>query len=62
MVTTTIRYSGGDTVYNHLGRDGFSDDKISGCRVFRIQAGKPGFSTWVRLYGGEIQQTLDLRP
>lgn len=44
------RYSGGDTVYNHLG--------LSGCRVFRFRAGVPGYETWVRLYGGEIEQPL----
>lgn len=46
------RYSGCDTVYNHLG--------LSGCRVFEFTRGEPGFRTWVRLYGGEIQQPLTL--
>lgn len=46
------RYSGCDTVYNHLG--------LSGCRVFEFTRGEPGFRTWVRLYGGEIQQPLAL--
>lgn len=46
------RYSGCDTVYNHLG--------LSGCRVFQFTQGEPGFKTWVRLYGGEIQQPLNL--
>lgn len=55
------RYSGGNTVYNHLGREGYTQtDKVSGSRVFRFQAGAPGFQTWVRLYGGEIQQKLHL--
>lgn len=55
------RYSGCDTVYNHLGRGGISDDKVSGCRVFEFRKGDPGFKTWVRLQGGEIQQPLYLR-
>ena len=46
------RFSGCDTIYNHLG--------LSGCRVFRFRAGVPGFRTWVRLYGGEIQQDIEL--
>ena len=46
------RYSGCDTVYNHLG--------LSGCRVFRFEKGKPGFRTWVRLLGGEIQNEVEL--
>ena len=56
------RYSGCDTVYNHLGRDGASEDKISGCRLFEFKAGEKGFRTWVRLYGGEVQQELYLEP
>lgn len=54
------RFSGCDTVYNHLGREGVSDQKVSGCRVFQFRQGKPGFRTWVRLLGGEKQQELDL--
>ena len=54
------RFSGCDTVYNHLGRDGISDEKVSGCRLFEFRAGQSGFRTWVRLYGGEVQQVLDL--
>jgi hypothetical protein len=54
------RFSGCDTVYNHLGRDGVSDQKVSGCRVFQFRKGEPGFRTWVRLLGGEKQQVLDL--
>ena len=54
------RYSGCDTVYNHLGRDGISEEKISGCRVFEFTEGQPGFKTYVRLQGGEIQQPLVL--
>ena len=54
------RFSGCDTVYNHLGREGVSDQKISGCRVFQFRQGEPGFRTWVRLLGGEEQQVLDL--
>lgn len=55
------RFSGCDTVYNHLGRDGVSQSKVSGCRVFRFTQGDPGFKTWVRLQGGEVQQELYLR-
>ena len=59
------RYSGCDTVYNHLGRTGMStpeqpQERVSGCRVFQVRRGEPGFRTWVRLYGGEEQQVLDL--
>ena len=54
------RFSGCDTVYNHLGREGVSDQKVSGCRVFQFRQGEPGFRTWVRLLGGEEQQVLDL--
>ncbi len=57
------RFSGGDTIYNHLGPDGYipsdthtAPGTVSGCRVFRFTAGEPGFRTWVRLYGGEIRQ------
>lgn len=56
------RYSGCDTVYNHLGRDGVSEEKISGCRLFEFKAGEKGFRTWVRLHGGEVQQDLYLEP
>ncbi len=54
------RYSGCDTVYNHLGRNGASRDKVSGCRVFEFTRGESGFKTYVRLYGGDIQQPLTL--
>jgi hypothetical protein len=54
------RFSGCDTVYNHLGRNGVSEEKVSGCRVFQFQKGKPGFRTWVRLLGGEIQNEVEL--
>lgn len=46
------RYSGCDTVYNHLGH--------SGCRLFTFREGRPGMETCVRLYGGEIQQRVRL--
>lgn len=57
------RYSGCDTVYNHLGRQGMVPDggeKVSGCRLFTFREGRPGFETCVRLLGGEIQQPLYL--
>ena len=46
------RFSGCDTIYNHLGP--------SGARVFRFRAGSPAFETWVRLAGGAIEQPLTL--
>ncbi|MBQ1912636.1 MAG: metallophosphoesterase family protein [Bacteroidales bacterium] len=55
------RYSGCDTVYNHLGLNGMSDQKVSGCRVFEFRSGEPGFRTWVRLLGGTVQQPLLLQ-
>ncbi len=54
------RYSGCDTVYNNLGRDGMSTEKVSGCRLFRFLRGESGFHTCVRLFGGEIQNKLYL--
>ena len=54
------RFSGCDTVYNHLGSIGWTDDKLSGCRIFEFHAGQPGFRTWVRLYGGEVQQRINI--
>ena len=54
------RYSGCDTVYNHLGRDGLGGEKVSGCRIFQFRSGEPGFRTWVRLTGGDIQHPLYL--
>ena len=46
------RYSGCDTVYNHLGE--------SGARVFQFTRGARAFRTWVRLQGGEVRQDLVL--
>ena len=61
------RFSGSDTIYNHLGIDGYipsdthtAPGTVSGCRVFQFREGNPGFRTWVRLCGGYIQQQLDL--
>ena len=54
------RFSGCDTVYNHLGSEGVSEQKVSGSRVFRFTKGKPSFRTWVRLLGGEIQNEVEL--
>ena len=58
------RFSGGDTIYNHLGPNGYipsdthtAPGTVSGCRVFCFREGEPGFRTWVRLYGGDVQQT-----
>ena len=58
------RYSGGDTVYNHLSRSGYTkvkEEKVSGCRLFRFQSGEAGFQTCIRLFGGEIQQNARLQ-
>ena len=52
------RYSGCETVYNNLGRAGADGNPVSGCRVFSFRKGEPGFRTWVRLLGGEVQQKL----
>ena len=46
------RFSGCDTVYNHLGP--------SGARVFLFTQGTRAFRTWVRLQGGEVRQDLVL--
>ena len=54
------RYSGCDTVYNHLGLNGADGHPVSGARLFEFRCGKPGFRTWVRLCGGEVQQDLYL--
>ena len=61
------RFSGSDTIYNHLGIDGYipsdthtAPGTVSGCRVFEFREGNPGFRTWVRLCGGYVQQQLDL--
>ena len=55
------RYSGCDTVYNHLGLNEWTETRqVSGCRLFEFRAGKPGFRTWVRLEGGTVQQDLYL--
>lgn len=39
------RYSGGNTVYNDLG--------LNGCRVINLTEGRKGFSTYIRLRGGD---------
>ena len=46
------RFSGCDTIYNHLGP--------SGARVFQFTAGSSSFETWVRLMGGALEQKLTL--
>ena len=45
------RFSGCDTVYNNL--------KPNGCRVIELTEGKQDFVSWIRLYGGEVQQKLN---
>jgi len=61
------RFSGCDTIYNHLGPDGYipsdgptAPGTVSGCRIFKFHEGEPGFNTLVRLYGGAIVQNLSL--
>jgi 3',5'-cyclic AMP phosphodiesterase CpdA len=44
------RYSGGNTVYNNL--------KPNGARIIELTEGKEGFTTWIRLSGGKVLQTL----
>ena len=46
------RFSGCDTVYNHLGP--------SGARIFLFTQGARSFRTWLRLQGGEVRQDLVL--
>ncbi|MBR1510852.1 MAG: metallophosphoesterase family protein [Bacteroidales bacterium] len=62
------RFSGGDTIYNHLGPQGYipsdgptAPGTVSGCRVFKFREGTEGFETCVRLQGGQIQQLLGLK-
>ncbi len=62
------RYSGGDTIYNHLGPHGYipsdgptAPGTVPGCRVFQFRQKEPAFRTWVRLQGGEVQQSLTLK-
>lgn len=52
------RYSGGDTVYNHLGEKGWVEPKLSGCRIFEFRCGHSEVNTKVRLYGGIVQQEM----
>ena len=40
------RYTGGNTVYNHLS---------NGARVILMKEGARTFQTWIRLKGGEIK-------
>ena len=54
------RYTGCDTVYNHLGRNGAEEPRVSGVRMFEFRCGEPAFRTWVRLQGGEIQQDITI--
>ncbi len=48
------RFSGCDTVYNDL--------KPNGARVFEFTRGQRGFTTWVRLNSGEIENKVFLDP
>ena len=48
------RFSGCDIVYNDL--------KPNGARVFEFISGRRGFSTWVRLCSGEIENKVFLDP
>ena len=47
------RFSGCDTVYNNVGP--------SGARIFEFTEGKEGFRTYIRKYGSNPEQDLDLR-
>ncbi|MBQ8099211.1 MAG: metallophosphoesterase family protein [Bacteroidaceae bacterium] len=44
------RFSGCDTVYNNL--------KPNGARIFEFTAGQQGFRSWIRLFGGKVEQNL----
>lgn len=44
------RYTGGNTVYNHL---------TNGARVIEMTEGSTSFKTWIRLKGGEVINTVD---
>ena len=46
------RFSGGDTVYNHL--------KPNGARIFEFTEGKETFRSWIHEHGGQISQDLIL--
>ncbi len=46
------RYSGCDTVYNNIGS--------SGARIFEFTEGSEGFRTYIRKYGSNPEQELDL--
>ena len=52
------RCTGGGTVYYNLGAEGALGAPIPGCRVFQLKKDEPGFRTWVRILGGEIQQKI----
>lgn len=41
------RYTGGNTVYNNL---------TNGARIITLTEGRPGFTTWIRLKDGRIEQ------
>ncbi len=45
------RYSGGNTEYNNLGKNG--------CRIIELKEGKREFSTYIRLLGGEKLYPVD---
>lgn len=45
------RFSGGNTVYNNLGKNG--------CRVITLTEGKREFSTYIHLLGGEIHYPVE---
>lgn len=44
------RYSGGKTVYNHLGKNG--------ARVIVLHEGEPRLDTWLRLRGGDVINSM----
>lgn len=48
------RYSGGKTVYNHLG--------TPGARVIVIHRDDPAISTWIRLMDGKVINAVDFHP
>ena len=44
------RFSGCDTVYNDL--------KPNGARVIELTEGEQSFRSWIRIFGGQIDQDL----
>ncbi|MCI6328522.1 MAG: metallophosphatase, partial [Bacteroidales bacterium] len=46
------RYTGGNTVYNHL---------PNGARIILLKEDRPGFETWITLKGGQRINRMTLQ-